>query len=108
MTISSSLKSVEAGYWQRLLHRRIDRRRALVAAASATVGLGVLACAGPDDTRRASADTRLLSIPFDTTASARSGGTFKGFITNDAGGFDALASSSILTLTQVAAYTYPR
>ena len=50
----------------------------------------------------------VLSKPVDTTANAKPGGTLKSYVVTDAQSFDPLASSTLSTFTQIAAYTYPR
>jgi ABC-type transport system substrate-binding protein len=88
-------------YWQR---HRLTRRRLLQGSALAGAGVfasTVLAC-GPG--RRSD----LLSLPADSSAAARPGGTLKSVLAGDTANFDPLASPSAATHSQIGAYTYPR
>ncbi len=100
------------GYWDGVSRLRLSRRRALMAASGIGVGasaLSLLGCGSGGGEPAAIADkSGLLSTPLDTTASAKAGGTFKGYRDADAlQGFDPLATNNASTRS-VALYAYPR
>ncbi|HXH21279.1 MAG TPA: ABC transporter substrate-binding protein [Dehalococcoidia bacterium] len=67
------------------------------------------ACGGGDGSPSAPRDASgLLSFPVDTTAKARPGGTYKGYLPSDVPSMDPLSSNSVFTQAYVAFGTYPR
>lgn len=94
-----------SGYWQRF---RTSRRRLLVAASVglATASLSLLACREKEQPPAAGYRDR-VSLPVNTSATARSGGAFKSFVPIEPPSLDPHASASIATF-QAAALTYPR
>jgi ABC-type transport system substrate-binding protein len=101
-------------YWWCLTTERLSRRRALTATArlsAGALGLSLIGCGGgsdSDEPARIVDRSGLLSVPVDTTAQAKAGGTFKGFRDSDVPqGFDVLASNNAQTQS-VAIYSYPR
>jgi peptide/nickel transport system substrate-binding protein len=77
---------------ERLLARRIGRRRALAAAGGATGAAALLAACGSSGTKSGGGSTsnvsNLVSMPVDTTKQARAGGTMKWYHYSDVATFD--------------------
>lgn len=100
------------GFWKQQQQRRLSRRRllrgvfgvGLSATAASLLGCSALV-KKPED---AATPGAALSRPEDTTGVAKAGGTLKSYVIADAQNFDPLASATIPTFTQIAAYTYPR
>lgn len=102
------------GYWQLLTQQRLNRRRALIATGAGALGAAFLAACGggggkDEQTAKTPVDkSGLISYPVDTTARAKTGGTFRGFRDSDVpNGFDVLATNNAQTQS-VAIYAYPR
>lgn len=79
-------------YWTNLTHRRIGRRRALVATTALTASAAFLAACGggsdgeSDEPERSLPDS--IHRPVDSTASAVHGGTWRSYIVRDPQNFD--------------------
>jgi ABC-type transport system substrate-binding protein len=68
-----------ASYWDKVLHSRLSRRRALAASGGAALGAAILsACGGGDEDGGGAPVSELLYKPEDTTKIAKRGGTFRG------------------------------
>jgi ABC-type transport system substrate-binding protein len=104
------LKNVS--FWERYALRQLSRRRFLASVHAAGIGTVAFALAGcslaPDDSAEEGAPAGLLDRPTDSTSLAIPGGTMKSFVVSDAPSFDPLSTSSFITHTQIASYTYPR
>jgi ABC-type transport system substrate-binding protein len=101
-TSGRSQMRLGANYWQRILDRRVQRRRVLASAGG--VGLSamfIVACGGDSDTGGPSsasgssgsggAETSgFLHKATDTTQSAQRGGTWRGYLASDPLNFDLL------------------
>ena len=75
-------------YWQSLTDRRITRRRALAATGAGALGAAFLAACGGGDDGGGESTSSLVVKPEDTSKQARRGGTYKIYITTDAGTWD--------------------
>ncbi len=103
-------------YWDRTIQSRLTRRRALAGAAVIGTGAAALSLVGCGGGKKEEAkgpsgpkDTSgLLSYPEDTTAKAKSGGTYKIALQTDLTTFDPLTTSSFTTQYYIAYYAYPR
>src|SRR5262245_35559231 len=100
-------------YWQRFTLERLNRRRVLAGAGTLTAAAAALSlagCGGGDGDGKEPVvvdKSGLLSTPVDTTAQAKTGGTFKGYRDADVpNGFDVLATNNAQTQS-VAIYSYP-
>jgi ABC-type transport system substrate-binding protein len=106
-------------YWSRSVAGRLSRRRALGGAAGIGLGAAAIALTGcggggggsstsSSASPGANANSRLLE-PVDTTAQAKTGGTFKGsYNSTNPASLDPHTSQGFTTLTAVSVYTYPR
>ncbi len=103
----------ESNYWDRLLHSRLSRRRALAGTAAVGVGaaaLGVVGCGGGGGGggggNNASNSTNNPSDPTlaDTTAQAKPGGTYKVSTTADPVNLDPNLSTSFTAQTAADIY----
>jgi ABC-type transport system substrate-binding protein len=79
-----------AGYWDKVLHSRLSRRRALAASGGAALGAAILsACGGGgDDGGGGQQVSELLYKAEDTTKLAKHGGTFRGMSSADPANWD--------------------
>jgi ABC-type oligopeptide transport system substrate-binding subunit len=104
---------LSGNYWDKVVQRRISRRRAVAGAAGfglSAAALGLIGCGdGDDDGSGSSGDSGasgLLHKPSVSTGKA--GGTLKHYDISDASHFDAVADSNAAVVRQVASTFYPR
>lgn len=99
----------ETNYWDKLLHSRLNRRRALAGAATVGAGaaaLGVVGCGGGGDEEGDGAQVT-ADKPRDTTAQAKTGGVYRIIQTQDPTNLDPNRSTSF-TAQNVGARVYSR
>jgi ABC-type transport system substrate-binding protein len=77
-----------ASYWDKLLHQRIARRRALISAGGLAAGAAFLAACGGDDGDETQALSGNFYKPTDTTEEGKRGGTWRTNMTADPTNFD--------------------
>jgi ABC-type transport system substrate-binding protein len=86
-----------AGYWNRVLERRVNRRRTLIATSTTAAAAFLAACGGDDDNGGGSATTGggsgsssilINGSEVDTTGSAKRGGVWKAALSRDPQNFD--------------------
>ena len=105
----------EMSYWSRLTQARFDRRRAIVAAGGATLGvvaLSAIGCGGSSSGSGSSSErksgTDLVAKPVDSTSKAKAGGVLKHWAPGDPAHLDPLLSSNANVVNFVSPYAYPR
>ena len=84
-----------ASYWDRILHERTSRRRALAGmglTGAGALALSLVGCGGSGDEDEDSSG--LISQPKDTSKGATMGGIWKSFISSDTRHFDPLSGGS--------------
>src|SRR5690349_14922283 len=100
-------------YWQRVGVTRFSRRRLLAGAGAGAAALALAACGtgGKSSSKAPSPATGkagLVFTPQDSTAAAKRGGVYRGYIANDPPSLDPLTSNAFQTTTNIAYYAYPR
>jgi peptide/nickel transport system substrate-binding protein len=118
----------ENGYWQRFVHSRVSRRRALATGGTligGAVTLSLVGCGGDDDDAAPSTGgaatgspstggtgstgtSSLVYQPADSTSQAKPGGTLLDFLTGDAEHFDPGSSDRANVINPTSVYVYPR
>jgi ABC-type transport system substrate-binding protein len=100
------------GYWNRVMDRRLSRRRAMVGTSTAAASAAFLAACGGGDSGSDGGESKdssgLIHTPQDTTSQAKAGGVLKHFAPADITTFDSLANNGSPPLSQSAVYAYPR
>ncbi len=108
----------DGSYWNRALRQRISRRRALVGTGGVALGSAfVLACGGDDEASSSggtsgggggAATSGLLTQAEDSSDSAKQGGIWPHYTTNEARTMDPLANASIGSGINFQAWAYSR
>src|SRR5438067_13873700 len=107
---------METSYWSGFAGHRLGRRGAIAAAGGAALASAILAACGSSGSSSNKGGNAggtkdksgLLSLPEDSTARAKPGGTMKDWTNGDAQHFDAVASNANGVVNWVSAFAYPR
>ncbi len=74
----------DSGYWHQITKSRFARRRLLVTAGGSLTAAALLAACGKSNSSESQQGSGILAKPVDTTKQAKSGGTYKSLVTQDA------------------------